>query len=60
MREDNFNFKMVSTNKVKKVVSKLNSKKFPRMVPSLQVFKNNFLEKLKQCEFIVYKKFDPP
>ena len=37
LREDNFSFKMVSMDEVKKEVSKLNSKNLPPMVPSLQV-----------------------
>ena len=37
LRDDNFSFKMVSMDEVKKVVLKLNSKNLPRKVPSLQV-----------------------
>ena len=37
LQEDNFSFKMVSMDEVKKIVLKLNSKNLPRMVPSLQV-----------------------
>ena len=37
LQEDNFSFKMVSMDEVKKIVLKLNSKNLLRMVPSLQV-----------------------
>ena len=37
LQEDNFSFKMVPMDEVKKVVLKLNSKNLPRKVPSLQV-----------------------
>ena len=37
LQEDNFSFKMVPMDEVRKVVLKLNSKNLPRKVPSLQV-----------------------
>ena len=37
LREDDFSFKMVSMDEVKKEDLKLNSKNLPSMVPSLQV-----------------------